>query len=91
MAKLAGTIAEIPFKALVDKENSQVTILDRNVARKMINNLIKIQSGNVRLFFLGHNLFLTVVDRKILVAKAQQTESYGHYNEKRIKNQFSCR
>jgi hypothetical protein len=63
MAELAGSVTKVPLKGLVYEKDTQVTVLNRDIAGKIVDNLIKIQSRNVRIFFIGHNLFMKVLDR----------------------------
>jgi hypothetical protein len=58
MAELAGAITKVPLKFLVSEKDPQVLVLNRNIAGKMVDYLIKIQSRNLQHVFIGHNLFL---------------------------------
>jgi hypothetical protein len=47
VAELAGTVTEVPLKTLVYEKNTQVTVLNRDSAGKMVDYMIEIQSRNI--------------------------------------------
>ena len=62
MAEPAGCVTEVPFKGLVDEKDTQIRVLNRDIAGKVVDYLIEIQSWNVGFFIVGHNLYMKVFD-----------------------------
>jgi hypothetical protein len=67
MTLFSGAITKVPLKIFVYKKNSKVTVLNRYIAGKVVDNLLNIQSrdfgscvGFISMIslFLWHNLKL---------------------------------